>query len=302
MEKVIVITGPTAVGKTEVSLTLAKKYGFDIVNGDAFQIYKDMNIGTAKPSLEERKVVAHHLFDILEPTDSFSICDYQKLVRQKIEEQVANDKVPLIVGGSGLYINSVIYDYQFDTKARSNEFSKRFENLTDTELFNELVKVNPNLASTLHPNNRKRVERALEITLEGDNINRNNQDVLVYDSCVIFLYNERSILYDRINTRVDLMVNQGLFEEVESLYPTRLGPQAASAIGYKEVIDYLDGKCSKEEAIELIKQHTRNYAKRQITWFKNKTNAIWINVHEKSFQKVMEELENIISNFLKKEV
>lgn len=294
MEKVIVLTGPTAVGKSKVALEIAKKFNFDIINGDAFQIYKYMDIGTAKPSIEERKQVKHLLFDFLDPKESFSIYDYQKLVRKEIEAQISNNKIPFIVGGSGLYINSVIYDYQFDDQKRTNEF----HNLTSEEIYQRLIALDPDTSVDI--NNRKRLERALELkTNSNSQVNSNNRHQSIYDSLVFFLIDDRECLYERINKRVDQMFEEGLLAEFENLYPDKISTQALLAIGYKELVDYVDGKASKEATMELIKKHTRNYAKRQITWFKHQTKAIWININDKSFDAIISEISNHIINFLK---
>lgn len=294
MDKVIVLTGPTAVGKSKIGLKIAQKFNFDIINGDAYQIYKKMDIGTAKPTSAERLIVPHHLFDILEPDESFSICDYQKLVRQEIAKQKNNNKIPFIVGGSGLYINSVIYDYQFTSQKRTNVY----ENISSEELYNKLKEINPNINIDIH--NRKRLERALENALNMEELNQKNKDIPFYDNLVFFLYDNRDELYKRINERVDQMIELGLVEEVKSLYPDQIASQAKAAIGYKEIISYLNNEITLDAAISLIKQHTRNYAKRQFTWFKHQTKAIWINVENKDISTIVKEIETIISEFLNK--
>lgn len=292
MEKVIVLTGPTAVGKSKIALKIAQIFNFDIINGDAYQIYKYMDIGTAKPTIEERNQVNHLLFDFLLPTEPFSIYEYQKIVRNEITNQLKNQKIPFIVGGSGLYINSVIYDYQFISEPRMNEY----DNLSNEELYSKLKTVDPE--TTIDPNNRKRLERALEIKLNNSsNVNTTNKNVKKYDSLVFFLYDEREILYERINKRVDQMIADGVVDEVKKLYPCNIGSQASAAIGYKEIISYLRGETSLEEAISLIKQHTRNYAKRQITWFRHQTDAIWINVNSKTTEEIVLEISNYIEKF-----
>lgn len=294
MDKVIVLTGPTAVGKSKIGLKIAQKFNFEIINGDAYQIYKKMDIGTAKPTSAERLIVPHHLFDILEPDESFSICDYQKLVRQEIAKQKNNNKIPFIVGGSGLYINSVIYDYQFTSQKRTNVY----ENISSEELYNKLKEINPNINIDIH--NRKRLERALENALNMEELNPKNKDIPFYDNLVFFLYDNRDELYKRINERVDQMIELGLVDEVKSLYPDQIASQAKAAIGYKEIISYLNNEITLDAAISLIKQHTRNYAKRQFTWFKHQTKAIWINVENKEISTIVKEIETIISEFLNK--
>lgn len=292
MDKVIVLTGPTAVGKSKIALKIAQKFNFEIINGDAYQIYKKMDIGTAKPSNEEREIVRHHLFDFLDPTEPFSICDYQKIVRKKINEQKENNKIPFIVGGSGLYINSVIYDYQFSSESRNNNYS----HLSNEELYTKLKEIDPNNSVDIH--NRKRLERALENALTKEDINQKNKNIPFYDNLVFFLYDDREKLYNRINQRVDEMVKQGLLDEVKKLYPNFIGSQASAAIGYKEIISYLNNEITLNESIELIKKHTRNYAKRQITWFKHQTNAIWINIENKDQDTIIDEISKIINQFI----
>lgn len=294
MDKVIVLTGPTAVGKSKIGLKIAQKFNFEIINGDAYQIYKKMDIGTAKPTLQERTIVPHHLFDFLDPTESFSICDYQKLVRNEINKQKNNHKIPFIVGGSGLYINSVIYDYQFTSQKRTNIYEK----LSNEELYNKLKEINSDLIIDIH--NRKRLERALENATNSDDINQKNKSQSVYDNLVFFLYDNRDDLYKRINERVDKMIELGLVEEVKSLYPDKIASQAKAAIGYKEIISYLNDEITLDAAISLIKQHTRNYAKRQFTWFKHQTKAIWINVENKDESTIAKEIEVIINEFITK--
>lgn len=293
MDKVIVLTGPTAVGKSKIGLKIAQKFNFDIINGDAYQIYKKMNIGTAKPTEEDMKIVNHKLFDFLDPKETFSICDYQKIVRKEIENQKNNNKIPFIVGGSGLYINSVIYDYQFSDEARSNIYNE----FTNEQIYAKLKEIDP--FTNIDINNRKRLERALENATTQTNINHKNKNVSVYDNLVFFLYDNREDLYSRINSRVDQMIELGLVDEVKNLYPDNINNQAAAAIGYKEIISYLNNEISLDDAIELIKKHTRNFAKRQFTWFKHQTKAIWINIENKSIDKVVDEITEYIQDFIK---
>lgn len=301
MNKVIVITGPTGVGKTKMSIELAKSLNTEIINGDAYQIYKDMNIGTAKPTLDERSGISHHLMDFLDPLSNFSICDYQKLVREKITEFHSNNKTPIIVGGSGLYIDSVLYDYRFTEEARNIEDEKKYAEYSNEELHNLLANLNPESALKIHPNNRKRVLRAIELAESGiSNDDRNQKHHEMYDFLLIFLNDEREILYERINKRVDEMVNSGLLDEVKALYPDKLSNQAKKAIGYQEIFDYLDGKQSLDEAINLIKQHSRNYAKRQLTWYRNRENVKFIMIDINNLENTKNEIIELTKEFLKK--
>ncbi len=300
MRKVIVITGPTGVGKTKFSIELAKELNTEIINGDAYQIYKYMNIGTAKPTEAEKQDIPHHLMDFLDPSESFSICDYQKLVRDKIEEFHNKKMIPIITGGSGLYIDSVLYDYRFTEDARNIEDEKKYDHLSNDELHNILKTLNPESADKIHPNNRKRVLRAIELAESGtNNEDRNQKHNKMYDFLLIFLNDDREVLYERINNRVDEMITNGLLEEVKSLYPDKLSNQAVKAIGYQEIYDYLDNKISLEEAINLIKQHSRNYAKRQMTWYRNRENVQVVFININNLEETKNKLINIVNEFVK---
>ena len=300
MKKVIVITGPTGVGKTKFSIELAKELNTEIINGDAYQIYKYMNIGTAKPTEAEKQDIPHHLMDFLDPLESFSICDYQKLVRDKIEEFHNKKMIPIITGGSGLYIDSVLYDYRFTEDARNIEDEKKYDYLSNDELHNILKTLNPESADKIHPNNRKRVLRAIELAESGtNNEDRNQKHNKMYDFLLIFLNDDREVLYERINNRVDEMIANGLLEEVKSLYPDKLSNQAVKAIGYQEIYDYLDNKISLEEAINLIKQHSRNYAKRQMTWYRNRENVQEVFININNLEETKNKLINIVNEFVK---
>ena len=300
MKKVIVITGPTGVGKTKFSIELAKELNTEIINGDAYQIYKYMNIGTAKPTEAEKQDIPHHLMDFLDPLESFSICDYQKLVRDKIEEFHNKKMIPIITGGSGLYIDSVLYDYRFTEDARNIDDEKKYDHLSNDELHNILKTLNPESADKIHPNNRKRVLRAIELAESGtNNEDRNQKHNKMYDFLLIFLNDDREVLYERINNRVDEMIANGLLEEVKSLYPDKLSNQAVKAIGYQEIYDYLDNKISLEEAINLIKQHSRNYAKRQMTWYRNRENVQEVFININNLEETKNKLINIVNEFVK---
>ena len=300
MKKVIVITGPTGVGKTKFSIELAKELNTEIINGDAYQIYKYMNIGTAKPTEAEKQDIPHHLMDFLDPLESFSICDYQKLVRDKIEEFHNKKMIPIITGGSGLYIDSVLYDYRFTEDARNIEDENKYDHLSNDELHNILKTLNPESAEKIHPNNRKRVLRAIELAESGaNNEDRNQKHNKMYDFLLIFLNDDREVLYERINNRVDEMIANGLLEEVKSLYPDKLSNQAVKAIGYQEIYDYLDNKISLKEAINLIKQHSRNYAKRQMTWYRNRENVQEVFININNLEETKNKLINIVNEFVK---
>lgn len=300
MKKVIVITGPTAVGKTKLSIEIAKRLQTDIINGDAYQIYQKMNIGTAKPTDDEKQGVIHHYMDFLDSSKTYSIAEFQKGVRECIDDLTSKNKVPLIVGGSGLYIDSVIKNYQFLEEKRSIEQSK-YDSLTNEELHQVLANLDPDKANEIHPNNRKRVLRAIElISSNVDNTSRSKKNELVYDALIIFLNDNRESLYDRINKRVDKMLADGLIEEVKNIGINNYSMTSKVAIGYKEVIQYLNNEIDYNEMVELIKKNSRHYAKRQFTWFKNQDNCQVVNINLEDFNKTIDEVYNLITVFLSK--
>lgn len=298
MDKVVIITGPTAVGKTKCSLLIAERLKTEIINGDAYQIYKGMDIGTAKPSKDELSKIKHHLIDYLDPLENFSVADYQRIVRDKISEFKSKNIIPLIVGGSGLYLESVICNYTFDGKTRDHSFEEKYKNLSNEELHLLLKDLDNVSYNEIHPNNRKRVLRALELALSNEQKGTKKKEML-YDALVIVLNDDREVLYNRINNRVDQMLKEGLLEEVKSFYPNKLGLTAKAAIGYKELFDYFDGNCTKEEAIDKIKQYSRNYAKRQLTWFRNKEYVTEVLIDVNNFNNTVDEVYSLIDKFLK---
>ncbi|MEH6996208.1 tRNA (adenosine(37)-N6)-dimethylallyltransferase MiaA, partial [Neobacillus drentensis] len=248
-QKLLVIIGPTAVGKTKLSIELAKRYNGEIISGDSMQIYRGMDIGTAKIKIEEMEGIPHHLIDIKEPDESFSAAEFQQLVRAKISEITSKGKLPIIVGGTGLYIQAVIYDYQFSEAPADEEFrlrlEKRAKEIGNEALHVELMKIDPESARQLHPNNVRRVIRALEIYhCTGKIMSEyqiNQQPDLLYETALIGLTMDREKLYERINTRVDIMISEGLLEEVSGLYKQGVRDcQSIQAIGYKEIYDYID--------------------------------------------------------------
>lgn len=282
---VVAIIGPTASGKTALSIRLAKEIDGEIINGDSMQVYRHMDIGTAKITVPEMEGVPHHLLSIKEPTESFSVAEYQQLVRGKIEEIQARGKMPIIVGGTGLYVQSVLYDFQFTKQEVDEEARLRYyedlEKLGPEAMHAKLAKIDPASAADIHPNNTRRVIRALEMAeLAGvsraeEQFNRGN--IPLYNHLIIGLDMDRAKLYERINLRVDLMMEAGLLEEVRALYDVGIRDvQSIKAIGYKELYAYFDGLVTLEEAIEQIKQNSRRYAKRQLTYFRNKMDISWI--------------------------
>ncbi|MDM5226123.1 tRNA (adenosine(37)-N6)-dimethylallyltransferase MiaA [Cytobacillus sp. NJ13] len=311
-EKLAVLIGPTAVGKTKLSILLAKRFNAEIISGDSMQIYKSMDIGTAKIKEEEMEGIPHHLIDIKNPEDPFSAAEFQELVRSKITEITSRGKLPMIVGGTGLYIQSVIYDYQFSDAPSDEEFRKTLEERAEREgadaLFKELLAIDPESAEKIHPNNIRRVVRALEIyhcTGKTMSQYQENQDPeLLYDTALIGLTMDRDTLYERINLRVDIMMKEGLLEEVRSLYDQGLKDcQSIQAIGYKELYEYFNGRVSLEDAAGNLKQNSRRYAKRQLTWFRNKMNVEWFDMSDTAdpheFEKKFAEISAHIEGKLK---
>lgn len=297
MDKLIIITGPTGTGKTKLSIEIAKKYHTEIINGDAYQVYKDMNILTAKPSLEERCNIPHHLFDIREINEEYSVADYQKNVRNLIYDFKKRSIIPLIVGGSGLYLDSVIYDYDFTKTGRNEDFEKKYEHLTNVELHSILETYNKDAAAKIHMNNRKRVLRAIELS-ESNALITTFNDRLLYDPLIIFLNEDREKLYNALNHRVDKMVEEGLVEEVKKISSKNVSKTAEKAIGYKELLPYINNEKSLSECIDDVKKNTRHYAKRQITWFKHKDHIIILNINRTNFNETINEAFSLIDKFL----
>ena len=290
MKKVIVITGPTAVGKTKVALEIAKKFKTPLINGDAFQIYKGLDILTAKPSPIELTEVHHYLMDELDPTKEFSIYQYQKMVRNIIDQT----ELPIIVGGSGLYIDSVLYDYQFDNEVTEFDDAP----YSDEELYQKLVELDPDNASKIHPNNRKRVARAIRLALTNGVTNRHQKNQLYYEPLIICLSLPREVLYERINNRVLQMIDDGLIDEVKNV--KEIGSQASKAIGYQDSVKYLNGEITKEELIEKMSKDSRHYAKRQLTWYRNHQDTVIVDVNLENLDATISEVEAKILTFLQK--
>lgn len=301
MDKVVVLTGPTAIGKTQISLDIAKHFKTEIINADASQFRRGLNIGTAKIDLDSVDVV-HHLIDIIEIEENFSIKDYQTLARQKITEFKNKGILPFLVGGSGLYINSVIYNYELTDTERDYKFEEeKYNSYNNEELHKLLEKLDFEASKTIHPNNRRRVLRAIERAKIGEKISSFNQgNQLVYDALVIELTTDREVLYDRINQRFNVMIEEGWLKEVEELKRNNIDLTKIKDIGYKELGLYLEGKYEFEEVSELIKKQTRNLAKRQLTWFRNKMATTKINVDYTNPSHTTNEIIKLISDFLNK--
>ena len=289
--KVIVICGPTASGKTALSIELAKKINGEIVSCDSMQIYKDMDIGTAKPTIEEMQGIKHYMLDFVSPDERYSVADYKKQAKQAIREIIEKGKVPIVVGGTGLYVDSLIYEIEYQDIEFDEKYRKQLEERSKKEglevLYNEAKKIDPEAITKISPNDKKRILRILEIynatgknKTEQEKESRKNE--VEFDYKVYAISWDRGKLYDRINQRVDIMIDQGLIEEVRKIYSKyNKFPTAMQGLGYKEVLEYLEGKCNKQEMIDKIKQETRRYAKRQLTWFRKNKQTIWLDGQEK---------------------
>src|SRR5690625_3604462 len=308
-ETVIAIVGPTAVGKTQLSIDLAKKFNGEIISGDSMQVYKGMDIGTAKIKHDEKKGIPHYMIDIKDPNESFTVVDFQTYVQSYIKEITERGKLPILVGGSGLYIQAALYDYNFAKQNCNSDITKRLEKEVTqkgiTPLYQKLKEIDPTQAKNIHPNNHRRVIRALEIYettgLTMSEYKKNQRKESPYNIIFIGLEIDRSLLYDRINLRVEQMIDDGLLNEVKNFYDQGLETcQAMQAIGYKEFIPYFNGDYSLDRAIELLKRNSRRYAKRQFTWFKNKLNVTWYSITPSSinedFQIIFNNLAGILKN------
>ena len=300
--KVLAVVGPTASGKTDLSLRLAEALDGEIISCDSMQIYRDMNIGTAKPSLEERRGIPHHLFDICDPENEFSCADYKQLAEKAIADVTARGKTPIFCGGTGLYLSSVLRGGGLSPNIPEG-IRERLEMRSADENWEELLSVDPDAASLTHKNNSKRVIRALEI-YHGTGRTKTEWDRLSleaespYDALIFGLdYKSRDTLYDRINRRVDIMMDEGLENEVRAIAP-RLGKTASQAIGYKEILCYVKNELSCNDAVELLKKNTRNYAKRQLTWFRRDQNVIWSYPDEEDADTIFENIVNIAKKHL----
>lgn len=284
--KVIVICGPTASGKTALSIELAKKINGEIVSADSMQIYKDMDIGTAKPTKQEMGEIKHYLLDFVSPEDRYSVAQYKQDAKKAIKEIINKGKTPIIVGGTGLYVDSLIYEIEYNDIKLDEEYRKKLEKIAEEqgleELYKKAVEIDPEAMKKISQNDKKRIMRVLEIyhstgKTKTEQEKESRKNPVEYDYRVFAINWDREILYQRINKRVDIMVEQGLIEEVkEILDKYDKFPTAMQGLGYKEVVDYLNGIYTKEEMIEKIKLETRRYAKRQLTWFRKNKQTIWL--------------------------
>lgn len=304
---VIVIVGPTAVGKTSLSIELAKQFNGEIISGDSMQVYKEMDIGTAKVTEAEMENIPHYLIDMIDPAADFSVADFKGYVTKYIEHISAKGKLPIIVGGSGLYIQSALYHYNFAEQKRDDKITKKLESILAKQgiapLYERLKKIDPEQAEKVHPNNHRRVIRALEIFettgKKMSEIEANQITESPYNLILIGLDMDRKQLYEQINLRVDLMMEAGLENEVRKLYEAGLkNSQSMRAIGYKEFIPYFEGEINLAETIELLKRNSRRFAKRQYTYFRNKMEIKWYSIQpetkKEDFQIIFQDIKEIL--------
>lgn len=303
----IILTGPTAVGKTSLSLKLARQNGGEIISADSMQVYKHMDIGSAKVMPEEREGIPHYLIDECEPWEEFHIVRFQQAARKYMEQIYSHGNIPILVGGTGFYIQSVLYDIDFSNQNSNPLYRSELEEIAENKgnnfLHTMLQKVDPKAAEEIHANNRKRVIRALEYHHStGQKISEHNEAQRAKESPYNFLYlvlnDRRELLYEKIEKRVDVMMEQGLLQEVKNLMELGCTRDMVSmqGLGYKELIDYLEGKCSLEEAVYIIKRDTRHFAKRQLTWFKRERDVTWINKYDFQYDEdaILEYLDQLI--------
>ena len=304
--KVVAIVGPTAVGKTSLSIDLAKRFNGEIISGDSMQVYRGLDIGTAKVTPEEMDGIPHHLINVRELDENYSVADFQVAARQTIQEITERGRLPIVVGGTGLYIQSLLWDYKLGSEGEPEDdtLRKSYEHFAEKNgnqaLWERLQAVDSLAAEKIHFNNRKKMIRALEVfESTGHSIlEPKEQPEKLYDSFLIGLNTDRAILYQRINHRVDLMVEQGLLEEAKKLAETP-DVQAAQGIGYKELFPYFAGEMSLEAALEEVKLHSRRYAKRQLTWFRNRMSVHWFDLVQQP--KVINDIEAEITRWLAEE-
>ena len=296
------ILGPTATGKSHCGIALAKRFRGEIISGDSMLVYRQMNIGTAKPSEEELAMVPHHLINILPPDASYSVADFQQQAARLIHEITDRGNLPVIVGGTGLYIKALLEDYRFSEVEENPELRRQLETFAleqgTGKLFAWLQKEDPAAAARLHPNDIRRVVRALETALSGDRVSQQKREELKYDATVFGLSMERELLYERINRRVDRMIRDGLEEEVRFLLKEGLSMDhclSMRSLGYRQMEEYLTGQCDRETAIDNIKKGTRHFAKRQITWYKKMPYIYWLTVdRDLNYEKIVTDMANAL--------
>lgn len=303
-QPLLVLVGPTAVGKTQLSLDLAKAWNAEIISGDSMQVYKEMDIGTAKLPLAERQGIVHHLIDICEPEEAYSVADFQQHCREAIAAISARGKLPFIVGGTGLYVESVCYGFEFSENGSDPAFREEQQRYAEEHgpdaLHARLAEVDPRSAGRLHPNDQRRIIRALEIYhLSGETMSaqlERQKKESPYELCIVGLTMDRKVLYSRIEQRIDQMLEDGLVEEVRGLLDRGVTTDciAMQGLGYKEIVMYLRGECTLEAAVELLKRDTRRFAKRQLSWFRHMKDIEWIDMGE-NFHNNLRRIHGIIA-------
>lgn len=300
--KVIVIAGPTASGKTALSIELAKTINGEIISADSMQIYQEMNIGTAKITKEEQQNIKHYMLDFIKPNERYSVADYKKDAKKAINEVIKKGKTPIVVGGTGLYIDSLVYEIEYPEIEIDISYRKELEEIAEKKglevLYEKAKQIDKIAIEKISPNDKKRILRILELYHQTGKtkteLEKESRKEPEFDYKMFAINMERSILYNRINQRVDKMLEDGLIEEVEEIYKKyKQFPTSMQALGYKEVVEYLEGKLNKEEMIEKIKMESRRYAKRQLTWFRKNENTIWLNGENTIKQNINYILEEI---------
>ena len=292
--KVIVIVGPTAIGKTKLGVELAKKLKGEVINADSTQIFKGLDIATAKVTKDEMIVIMHHLINIKTIKEDYTVFDYQKDCRNKIDDLIKKGKTAILVGGTGLYIKASLYDYKFEEEIK---MKNDYESYSNDELYDMLLKIDS--STNIHINNRKMIIRSLDYYRNNKKLlsEKEKTNTLVYDAIFIGLTTSRDVLYDRINKRVDKMINDGLLKEAKKLYDNNIRTKAVmTPIGYKELFMYFDNKISYEDAIEMIKKRSRNYAKRQYTWFNNQFDTKWVDVDLNNFDNTGDDVLKLLED------
>lgn len=302
----IVIAGPTACGKSAAAVELAKIINGEIISADSMQVYRGMDIGTAKITKEEMDGIPHYLIDCLNPDEEFSVAVFQNIAKKAVDEILAKGKMPILVGGTGFYINALVNDNDFEMTKRDNSVREKIQSLYEEKggeyIFEELKKLDPEYAETVHMNNVKKVIRALEYCIEtgekfSDNNKREKLREPAYDLSFFVLYMDRQKLYERIEKRIDIMLSDGLVEEVKGLYPKYSEDLVSMrGLGYKEIIAYLKGEMTLDEAIAVLKRDTRHFAKRQLTWFRHQCNGVWLNTDEfNDAKELAEQMKKVIN-------
>ena len=308
-KKAIVVVGPTASGKTSLGIYIAKKYNGEVISADSMQIYKEMSVSTAKPTIDEIDGVKHHLIDFVDITDTYSVSDYCRDAKAVFDDIISRGKLPVIVGGTGLYIDSFITNTQFFDDAQSDEIRKRLQKQANDEgldvLYNRLKEIDPDAAAKIHPNNSVRVIRALEVyEATGKTITQQTEQShsVASDIDALYIginYSDREKLYDRINRRVDIMMENGLLDEAKSLFSGEYSATAVNSIGCKEMKPFLDGEKSLSECVEKLKMSTRHYAKRQLTWFRRNESVKWVYPDKQNEDELYSQIIEYINDFLK---